>query len=83
MQELAVREINELMVEAGCTLNGALLQAGVVDELVMYVAPILLGDTARGLFALPELTDMAGRTDVRIVDTRMVGKDSRITARLG
>jgi len=82
MQELAVREINELMVEAGCTLNGALLQAGVVDEWVMYVAPILLGDTARGLFALPELTDMAGRTDVRIVDTRMVGKDSRITARL-
>ena len=83
MQELAVREINELMVEAGCTLNGALLQAGVVDELVMYVAPILLGDAARGLFALPELTDMAGRTDVRIVDTRMVGKDSRVTARLG
>jgi diaminohydroxyphosphoribosylaminopyrimidine deaminase/5-amino-6-(5-phosphoribosylamino)uracil reductase len=82
MQELAVREINELMVEAGCTLNGALLQAGVVDELVMYVAPVLLGDTARGLFALPELTGMAGRTDVRIVDTRMVGKDSRVTARL-
>jgi diaminohydroxyphosphoribosylaminopyrimidine deaminase/5-amino-6-(5-phosphoribosylamino)uracil reductase len=82
MQVLAVREINELMVEAGCTLNGALLQAGVVDELVMYVAPILLGDTARGLFGLPELTDMAGRREVRIVDTRMVGKDSRITARL-
>jgi diaminohydroxyphosphoribosylaminopyrimidine deaminase/5-amino-6-(5-phosphoribosylamino)uracil reductase len=83
MQVLAVREINELMVEAGCTLNGALLQAGVVDELVMYVAPILLGDTARGLFGLPELTDMAGRREVRIVDTRMVGKDSRVTARLG
>jgi len=82
MQELAVREINELMVEAGCTLNGALLQAGVVDELVMYVAPVLLGDTARGLFALPELTDMAGRREVRMVDTRMVGKDSRVTARL-
>jgi diaminohydroxyphosphoribosylaminopyrimidine deaminase/5-amino-6-(5-phosphoribosylamino)uracil reductase len=82
MQTLAQRGINEVTVEAGCTLNGALLEANLVDELVMYVAPLLLGDKARGLFGMRELTEMAGRREVRIVDMRMVGKDSRIRALL-
>ncbi len=80
LRELATREINEVMVEAGCTLNGALLQAGLVDELVMYTAPVLLGDRARGLFALPELTGMSQRRELRLRDVTMVGRDIRLRA---
>ena len=56
LQVLAEREVNELMVEAGATLNGALLNAGLVDELILYLAPVLMGDAARGLFVLPHQT---------------------------
>ena len=80
LRELAEREINELMIEAGCTLNGALLNAGLVDEWVMYTAPVLLGDKARSLFALPELTEMTPRREVAIRDVTMVGQDIRIRA---
>lgn len=76
--ELAEREINEVMVEAGCTLNGALLNAGLIDEWVMYTAPVLLGDHARGLFDVPELTEMSQRREVTIRDVTMVGQDIRI-----
>ena len=48
--------MNEVLVESGNRLNGALLRAGVVDELIVYLAPHLLGDTARGMFDLGELT---------------------------
>jgi diaminohydroxyphosphoribosylaminopyrimidine deaminase/5-amino-6-(5-phosphoribosylamino)uracil reductase len=82
MMELGRREINELTVEAGAQLNGALLEAGVVDELVVYLAPMLLGDTGRGMAALPEFTRMSQRTDLRIHDVRPVGQDWRVTARL-
>ena len=61
MAQLARRECNEVHVECGPTLAGALLQAGLVDELVIYMAPLLLGDKARGLFQLPELTRMSER----------------------
>lgn len=81
--ELAEREINEVMIEAGCTLNGALLNAGLIDEWVMYTAPVLLGNKARGLFDLPELTEMSQRREVSIRDVAMVGKDIRIRALLG
>ena len=64
MAELAHRECNEVHVECGPTLAGALLQAGLVDELVIYMAPLLLGDRARGLFQLPELTRMSGRREL-------------------
>ncbi|HAS52292.1 MAG TPA: bifunctional diaminohydroxyphosphoribosylaminopyrimidine deaminase/5-amino-6-(5-phosphoribosylamino)uracil reductase RibD [Gammaproteobacteria bacterium] len=79
MRELARRECNEVHVECGPTLAGALLQAGLVDELVIYMAPILLGDRARSLFALPELTEMQERRELEIRDMRAVGKDWRIT----
>ena len=81
MAELARRECNELHVECGPTLAGALLQAGLVDELVVYMAPLLLGDKARGLFQLPELTRMSERWELEIIETRAVGKDWRITIR--
>ncbi len=80
MDELAHRELNEIHTECGATLAGALLHAGLVDELVLYVAPILLGDAARGLFRLPALARMAERVALEIDDIRAVGCDWRITA---
>lgn len=81
MQELARREINEVHVEAGYKLNGSLVAAGLVDELVVYLAPSLLGDAARGMFDLPVLQDLAGRRPLDIRDLRMIGADIRIVAR--
>lgn len=78
---LARREVNELMVEAGATLCGALLQEGLFDELVIYMAPLVLGDAARGLLALPGLASMADRIELEIDDMRAVGRDWRIQAR--
>ncbi|HET9699398.1 MAG TPA: bifunctional diaminohydroxyphosphoribosylaminopyrimidine deaminase/5-amino-6-(5-phosphoribosylamino)uracil reductase RibD, partial [Burkholderiales bacterium] len=82
MLELGRRGFNEVLVEAGYKLNGSLLAAGLVDELVIYLAPHLLGDGARGMFNLPALEDLAGRRELVIRDLRSVGQDLRITARL-
>ncbi len=82
MQELARRELNEVLVESGSRLNGALLRADVVDELVVYLAPHLLGDTARGMFDLGELTALGQRVELTLRDVRRVGSDLRIVARL-
>jgi diaminohydroxyphosphoribosylaminopyrimidine deaminase/5-amino-6-(5-phosphoribosylamino)uracil reductase len=83
MHLLGERGINELMIEAGATLNGAFLQAGLVDELVLYLAPSILGGSARGLFALPELARMEDKIQLTIRDVRMVGADIRVIARVG
>jgi len=80
--ELARRGCNELHVEAGGRLAGALLARGLVDELLLYLAPCLIGDTGRGLFALPELASLADRPQLAIRDLRMVGADLRLLARL-
>ncbi|RTZ73682.1 MAG: bifunctional diaminohydroxyphosphoribosylaminopyrimidine deaminase/5-amino-6-(5-phosphoribosylamino)uracil reductase RibD [Gammaproteobacteria bacterium] len=80
MQELAHREINEVLIEAGPTLAGAALQSGVIDELVIYMAPHVMGHQARGLFHLPGLEKMAERVPLEITDIRAVGRDWRITA---
>jgi diaminohydroxyphosphoribosylaminopyrimidine deaminase/5-amino-6-(5-phosphoribosylamino)uracil reductase len=69
------------MTEAGNNLNGALLAAGLVDEWVQYVAPVLLGDSARGLFKLPEPTTMEQRLNWQLMDSRQVGNDLRLTWR--
>lgn len=81
LQELARRGINEVMSEAGFKLNGALLREGCVDELLIYQAPILLGDKARGMFNLPELTDLSAKRELKIIDRRMIGEDLRTIAR--
>ncbi|MGW8182763.1 MAG: bifunctional diaminohydroxyphosphoribosylaminopyrimidine deaminase/5-amino-6-(5-phosphoribosylamino)uracil reductase RibD [Burkholderiales bacterium] len=81
LRELARREVNELHVEAGYKLNGSLVAAGLVDELVAYFAPCLLGDAARGMVNLPELQDLANRRALEIRDVRMVGADIRVIAR--
>jgi diaminohydroxyphosphoribosylaminopyrimidine deaminase/5-amino-6-(5-phosphoribosylamino)uracil reductase len=74
--------INEVHVEAGAVLCGALLADRLVDELVIYMAPHLMGDAARGLFALPGLQHMKQRIALSVQDVRAVGRDLRITARL-
>ena len=80
LDELGKRGINEITVEAGRSLNGALLRQGLVDEFVIYLAPLLLGDRARGMFDLPELVEMGGRRELRLIDVAMVGRDVRIRA---
>lgn len=80
---LGEREINELHVEAGAKLNGALLAAGLVDELLVYVAPCVLGDPARGMFDLPvALTRLEDRFALRVRSIEQVGEDWRILARV-
>lgn len=78
LDELGRLECNELMVEAGATLNGALLSAGLADEWWVYLAPCILGDRGRGLFHLPGLERMADRYDLTLADSRQVGKDMRM-----
>lgn len=82
MGELGRRGVNEVLVEAGFKLNGSLLAASLVDELVIYLAPHLLGDASRGMFNLPPLEDLAGRRELSIMDMRMVGRDLRVVARI-
>ena len=81
MAELARRECNEIHAECGPVLAGALLRAGLVDELLIYLAPLLLGDKARGLFQLPELIRMSDRIALEILETRAIGSDWRVTLR--
>jgi len=80
LKELARREVNEVHVEAGARLCGALLAEGLVDEIVLYMAGHIMGDAGKGLFHLPGIREMAGRRKVRIADIRAVGEDWRITA---
>ncbi len=81
LQELARREINEVHVEAGHTLNGALVQAGLVDEFLVYLAPKLIGpgwDMAR----LLPLAGLSDAVPLEFTSASMVGPDLRITARI-
>jgi len=80
--ELARRGINELHVEAGFRLNGSLLREGLVDEILLYLAPSLIGDASRGLFDLPALSSLAGQRRVEWRDVSRVGADLRVVARL-
>ncbi|SDK42859.1 diaminohydroxyphosphoribosylaminopyrimidine deaminase [Methylophilus rhizosphaerae] len=82
IQALAALPCNEVLIEAGATLNGAALQSGLVDELLLYYAPKLMGHAARGMFALPELSHMSEVRDLNITDVRHFGPDLRIRARL-
>lgn len=81
MTALAQQELNELWVEAGATLAGALLENKLVDEIIIYLAPKLMGDSARGLAVLSELTEMAQVPKFSFTDITQVGDDLRITAK--
>ena len=82
LEQLAEMQINDVLLETGATLSGAMLQAGLIDELIIYIAPILMGNQARGLFALPELEKMQDKIELEIIDQRLVGQDIRITAKV-
>jgi len=77
---LAALEINDVWVEAGAGLNGALLKAGLIDELIIYMAPRVLGATARGMFEVPALESLADDYRATFDDVRKIGADLRITA---
>jgi len=80
LEELGRRGINELHVEAGFKLNGSLIREHCVDELLVYLAPKLLGD-AQGMFNLPPLARLQDAAAFRWHDVRMVGEDLRLLAR--
>lgn len=82
LKDLAVRGCNEVLLEAGFTLNGAMLKAGLVDELIIYMAPQILGDMARGMAKLGELTQLEQRIELEWQDTRNIGSDLRIIAKI-
>lgn len=81
LTELGRRGVNEVHAEAGFKLNGSLLREGLVDELLLYLAPCLLGHAASGLFNLPELTSLDGKRLLTIRDLRQIGEDIRLLAR--
>jgi diaminohydroxyphosphoribosylaminopyrimidine deaminase/5-amino-6-(5-phosphoribosylamino)uracil reductase len=79
LDHLTARQCNEILVESGPRLAGALLQAGLLDELIVYMAPALLGDRARPLLELP-LDTMSDKVQLQLEDVRKVGQDWRFTA---
>jgi diaminohydroxyphosphoribosylaminopyrimidine deaminase/5-amino-6-(5-phosphoribosylamino)uracil reductase len=81
LRELARRELNEVHVEGGFRLNGSLLSEGLVDELVVYLAPSIIGDAAQGMFHLSELADLEARRRLTVRDLTMIGPDIRVVAR--
>ena len=81
LKDLAGRGVNELHVEAGFKLNGSLLREGCVDEVLLYLNPSVLGDTAQGLFDVPAPVGLDQRRRLRIVSLDRLGEDLRIVAR--
>ena len=81
MTYLATREINEVLIESGSTLAGAALAEGLIDELIIYAAPHVMGDSAKGLFHLPGLDKMKHRIKLQVKDLRIIGEDIRIIAK--
>ncbi|MFM9972321.1 MAG: bifunctional diaminohydroxyphosphoribosylaminopyrimidine deaminase/5-amino-6-(5-phosphoribosylamino)uracil reductase RibD [Burkholderiales bacterium] len=82
LEELARRGINELHVEAGSKLNGSLLQEGCVDELLLYLAPLLIGDAGQGMFHFPELAQLSQAKRLDIFEMLPMGEDVRLRARI-
>jgi diaminohydroxyphosphoribosylaminopyrimidine deaminase/5-amino-6-(5-phosphoribosylamino)uracil reductase len=81
MRELGRRALNEVHVEAGFKLNGSLVAAGIVDELLVYLAPKVLGETGRGMFHLPGVEKLADARRLRLIDAIRVGEDVRLRLR--
>lgn len=81
LSALAVEGSNEVLVEAGATLNAAFIQAGLVDEYLLYLAPRLLGDPARGLARLPDYGSMTEPPSLRFTACTPIGEDIRVLAR--
>ena len=82
LEDLGSREVNDVLVEAGPTLAGAILEARLADELVIYQAPHIMGSETARMFHTPAWTELADRAALEITDLRRIGDDLRITARL-
>jgi diaminohydroxyphosphoribosylaminopyrimidine deaminase / 5-amino-6-(5-phosphoribosylamino)uracil reductase len=83
VREFGRRALNEVHVEAGFKLNGSLVAAGVVDELLVYIAPKMIGETGRGMFNLPAIERLADARRLRLMDATQIGNDVRLIARFG
>lgn len=81
LKTLGDLEINDVFVEAGRALSGSLLSAGLVDELVIYQAPHIMGSETRGMFDTPAWTNLDQRLELDVIDVRQFGRDTRIIAR--
>jgi len=81
LERLGELEVNELLVEAGPTLSGELVRQSLVDELLLYLAPKLLGDKARPLLELPALTGLSEHAPFTLIDTQPFGDDLRLRLR--
>lgn len=82
MRILAKREVNEVLIEAGSRLSAAFIQAGLVDELILYLAPKLLGSDARSLLQLPGLEKLADCVQLDFKSIKKIGEDIRIVSRI-
>ena len=82
LNQLALLQVNDLLVEAGPRLAGGLIEQELVDELIIYQAPHIMGSETLGMFTTPAWTELADRQALRIVETCLVGNDTRITAKL-
>ncbi len=82
LRELAARDCNEVLFECGATLGGSLLKNNLVDELVIYMAPKLMGNLSRSLVSLGEIKSMKDVPDLEFTDIRNLGGDIRITAKM-
>ena len=78
---LASRGVNEVLLEAGQSLNGAFLQDGLIDEFIFYYAPKLMGADSKSMFNIPELTEMQQATNLQILDVRQIDHDIRLRAK--
>jgi diaminohydroxyphosphoribosylaminopyrimidine deaminase/5-amino-6-(5-phosphoribosylamino)uracil reductase len=81
MNVLAAAQVNEILVESGHILAGSLLRAQLVDEIILYIAPTLLGSAAKGLFKLPALSSIKAKLKLEFTDVRAIGPDLRIIAK--
>lgn len=81
LERLAALECNEVLVEAGPTLAGSFVAAGLVDELVLYIAPCVLGDSARPMFRMPALARLEDRWNFRVHESAQLGADLRLVLR--
>lgn len=81
LRELAALEVNDVLVEAGPQLNGSLMSAGLVDELVIYQAPHIMGSETKGMAVTPDWLGLEQRMPLTVTDLRKIGADLRITAR--
>ena len=82
LKELGRREINEVHVEAGFRLNGSMLAEDCVDELLVYLAPSVIGDSGQGMFRLQEISELSQQKRLAIAEVVQIGEDIRIMARV-